>query len=333
MTKKELIIHHFEKMNIRMLDILLDDSKTYQCTPKDFFLEKLELAFNEFRNLNDTYLSSYKGKCCNKECSNHGCSGFSFVGNVSGRSIDLIFEDTDTDFADIYQCFGFESDYNPENKLWPISLDIKQDEQTDFKPGIDFLIQSQKCRNAYEELKNAANGKMIDREIYLNWLEKYRALFDEFVLPPILYRSLENFYYLYYSLNNLSSNIKFDVDAGNAYQDYLLNLPSDENILLQWLCKFEQLGNQLILFPYPDNLSAKEIDKGYFIFDGIRINAVDYENIITFKKIFNKFYWEMLDKYRTTREVKADDLSEVVSITETEDSLSFHLEKLKGKIH
>ncbi|MGL6269330.1 MAG: hypothetical protein ACRC2O_15460, partial [Chitinophagaceae bacterium] len=88
MTKKETIIHYFEKMDIRMLDILLDDTKTYQNASKDIFLEKLALAFKKFKNINDTFLTSYKGICGSKVCPNKGCKGFSFVGNISGQHID-----------------------------------------------------------------------------------------------------------------------------------------------------------------------------------------------------------------------------------------------------
>jgi len=98
-----------------MLQLLLDDSKTYQNAPKNIFLNTLDKAFNKFRETKDTSLIAMRGKCCSKECPNTGCKGFSFVGNVSGKHLDLIFEDTETDYADIYQCHGFETKSEIEN--------------------------------------------------------------------------------------------------------------------------------------------------------------------------------------------------------------------------
>jgi hypothetical protein len=272
-------------------------------------------------------LKSYKGKCCSKVCPNTGCKGFSFVGNVSGRHIDLIFEDTDSDYADIYQCHDFDSVSKTQHKSLPVILDIKEDEQTDFIPDVDFLINAQKCRNAYEELTEASKGKIIGPELYVNWLKKHKDLFDSVELSPILYRDYENFYGLFISVLNMAAFIDFYDEAGSACKDYLIINPNDENQLLHWLCRYEKLGNQLRLFPFPDLPSAKDIDKGYFMIEGIRIDRFDFENIIRFKKIFNKYYLVMIEKYKTHREVKADDLSEVLSITESDDSLTYYLKK------
>lgn len=270
-----------------MLEILLDDSKTYQDAHKNIFLEKLEIAFTEFRNSHDSFLKSSKGKCCNKECPNMGCKGFSFVGNVSGRHIDLIFEDTDTDYADIYQCHGFDSVSKNENKSVPVMLDIKDDEKADFIPDVDFLILAQKCRNAYEELTDASKGKIIGPELYVNWLKKHRELFYAVELSPILYSDYEKIYGLFVSVFNIAEYIDFDEEAGSACKDYLISHPDDENQILQWLRRYEKLGDHLKLFPFPDSPYAKDIDKGYFMIEGIRIDRIDFENIIQFKKIYN----------------------------------------------
>jgi hypothetical protein len=288
MNKKESIIHYFEKMDIGMLEILLDDSKTYQNAHKNIFLEKLEMAFTEFRNSQDTFLNSSKGKCCNKACPNMGCKGFSFVGNVSGRHIDLIFEDTDTDYADIYQCHGFDSASKNENESVPVILDIKDDEKADFIPDVDFLILSQKCRNAYEELTDASKGNIIGQDIYVTWLKKHRDLFYAVELSPILYSDYEKFYGLFVSVLNIAGFTDFEDEAGSACKDYLISHPDDKSQLLQWLRRYEKLDDQLKLFPFPDSPYAKDIDKGYFIIEGIRIDRVDFENIMKFKKIYTR---------------------------------------------
>ena len=59
-TKLELIIENFESMNLSMLDVLLDDDKTYQDARKEVFIEKIEEIFSKLKSNGDTRLDSYK---------------------------------------------------------------------------------------------------------------------------------------------------------------------------------------------------------------------------------------------------------------------------------
>ena len=44
-----------------MLDLLLDDDKTYQDATKEAFLNRLSQSFSEFKDSNDTKLIAIKG--------------------------------------------------------------------------------------------------------------------------------------------------------------------------------------------------------------------------------------------------------------------------------
>lgn len=54
LTKSQLIINALEQMDVGMLDILLDDEKTYQCATKEVFLKKLSKLFKNFQQENDS---------------------------------------------------------------------------------------------------------------------------------------------------------------------------------------------------------------------------------------------------------------------------------------
>lgn len=329
MTKKESIIHCFENMDIRMLDVLLDDSKTYQNTPKDFFVEKLDLAFQEFRDYEDIALTAISGKCNHKDCPNKGCKGFSFVGNTSGLHLDLVFDETDNDYVDIYQCHGFEPAFVSEHRTEAVSLDIKEDESLEFKADVDFLIRSQKCRMACVELKEAGFRECIGPEIYFSWLDKHKELFLSFDVPPQYYRDLNDFYSLYNSLHTLASLIVLDKKACKAYKEYMLLLPGDEGQLLHWLTSYEEFNDLLILFPFPEGHVAKEISNGYFIIKGVMICSVEFENMIKFKGVFDAHYDVMIEKYRFISEADAE--KDFINITKPYESLTAHL-KNRGMI-
>lgn len=75
----EAIKYFIQKMDIEMIDAFLDKNKTYQDFEKSIFIDKLQVAFEEFKERGDTFLISIEGRC-------NGCdiskTGFSFVGNV-----------------------------------------------------------------------------------------------------------------------------------------------------------------------------------------------------------------------------------------------------------
>ncbi len=93
-SKKETILKSFSNMDIAMLEIILDDSRTYQDATKETFLQKLHEVFIKFKSNNDESLIPYSGKCVSGEC-NKGCKGYSFVGNNSSNHTDFIFEETE----------------------------------------------------------------------------------------------------------------------------------------------------------------------------------------------------------------------------------------------
>jgi len=48
-------------MNVDMLELVLDDSKTYQNVSKDLFLNNLERLFKRFKERKDTSLVAFPG--------------------------------------------------------------------------------------------------------------------------------------------------------------------------------------------------------------------------------------------------------------------------------
>ena len=109
MTKKEAIIHYFSKMDIDMLELLLDDKKTYQHSTKEIFLKKLNTeVFEEFKKNGDTQLEIHTG-FCNQENCNKGYKGFLLASSVTNNYSAFIFEETKDEIKDICCCSGFKS--------------------------------------------------------------------------------------------------------------------------------------------------------------------------------------------------------------------------------
>ena len=125
-TQSEAVIRFIQQMDPEMLDLLLDDSRTYQDFTKQVFLSKLGRAFEEFRRAGDSCLNIYRGKCCSAACGlNRG--GYSFVGNDSGYYMDLIIRVRKGIVQDIYECHSFNIKQEPPARGKKIRIDDPSD--------------------------------------------------------------------------------------------------------------------------------------------------------------------------------------------------------------
>src|ERR1035437_5490041 len=107
MNPKEAILKYFCEMDIEMLEMVLDDGRTYDGARKDVFLKRLNELFNKFKKNNDKYLIPHNGKSIGS-CGHNGISGYAFVGNNSRNYLELIFEINGTDVIDIASCGYFK---------------------------------------------------------------------------------------------------------------------------------------------------------------------------------------------------------------------------------
>jgi len=115
-TQSEAVLHFFKKLDIDMVDELLDSDRTYADLEKSMFIHKLGNAFDQFLSEGDEYLKLFPGKCVSDECDSCGCSGYAFLGNKSGQYMDLVFKEAKGRVTDIYDCSEFKAD-SPERKF------------------------------------------------------------------------------------------------------------------------------------------------------------------------------------------------------------------------
>lgn len=190
-TKTELIIKAFAEMNIAALEILMDDTNTYQDASKEVFLEKLEELFLEHKNSGDDYLISYSGKCGaeNSRCDNCGKTGYRFVGNHSNHYFDFIFEIGRETVRDIYDCSRFETTETIENLASQSSLDFDEDEKAYFVKTPEYLSKVSAAKEAFSEISTTP-PQLLDYEQLSYWVDKHAILSDrigEFdIFEPIM---------------------------------------------------------------------------------------------------------------------------------------------------
>jgi hypothetical protein len=115
-TQADAVLHFFQKLDVDMINELLDSDRTYSDLDKAVFIQKLGVAFHQFLEAGDDQLKLYSGKCDSEECDSCGCSGFSFLGNRSGNFMDLVVKIEEGRITDIYDCSDFKAD-TPERKF------------------------------------------------------------------------------------------------------------------------------------------------------------------------------------------------------------------------
>jgi hypothetical protein len=146
------------RMDARILSEILEDSRTYQDTTKELFMERLTEALEKFRDWGkDTALEAIPGVCSNKKC-NIGCCGYAFEGNSSGFHLDLIVENSNGQILDIYHCSYFKADAAELDMDNSISIDIYPDEEVGFQPTEEYLIKLSHCNNACDEILKKENS-------------------------------------------------------------------------------------------------------------------------------------------------------------------------------
>lgn len=105
-TQSATIIYFIQRLDIEMVNDILDDGRTYQNLEKSIFIDKLRLTFDEFLANGDTFLHCYSGSCNEKDC-NFKCTGYSFIGNHTKNYLDIIFTIKEGRIVDMYECVGF----------------------------------------------------------------------------------------------------------------------------------------------------------------------------------------------------------------------------------
>lgn len=116
-TQVDAILYFLQRLDIDMVNDILDNNRTYQDFEKPLFIHKLGNALDKFLAAGDTFLNCYSG-FCNSELCNYRCTGFSFIGNKSKNYIDLIIDINEGVVHDIYECseFKFLQDVTQKNK-------------------------------------------------------------------------------------------------------------------------------------------------------------------------------------------------------------------------
>ncbi len=327
--KKETIVKAITAMDMVSLNLILDESLTYQDATKEMFLTKLKDIFDEFKKCNDT-LQSHSGKCGSKDCSNHNKNGMLFCGKNSGNHFNLIIEEDENDnIKDLYYCnvfnCNFENKVNKNGKS--IEVVVYEDEKANFKPGSHYNYINTTSLKAISDLSDF-NDETISKNELMDWLQKYSDFYGSMSIFNFRYKNEHKFYKIYRRAVDLKKYLILEEDCAKAMRLYETLLDDNEMNLIKWLAEHEHLKDAMILF-YPEYADENTGKLKKVIFnEELNISiSIDYlKNCIRFQVLIDKHYYVMFDKFKV-------DIGEIKDGTRLGDdiekhiSLKYHLEQ------
>lgn len=284
-------IQHFD---IDQLDFLLNDTYTYQDTTKDVFLAAFKKVFAQFNNDGDTALNYTAGACGSKSCGNCGKRGYRFVGNHSNSYINLIFEELEGDVKDIFECYSFNSLTEEDTLTYRISLDIRHDDNVEYVKTPHYWRLRNAAQAAYEEMVTTP-PMAVNMDDIEYWLAKHKITYQDIggydIFKPKM--NWSDFLEFYDDLTKLSAFItthrKEIVESTAA-----INLLDGEEMLLDWLIKYEHLENEI---PFSLKYGKYALEANSTSSGNVIISDVGINKLRMFLDFYDKQSNAMLEKY------------------------------------
>lgn len=313
-------------MDIDNLRLNLKDEYSYEDTTKEIFLNEIDQVFQAHKNLGDTELIIYLGKCAGETCPNCGKKGYRFVGNHSKNYMDLIFEIEGDDILDFFTCCTFKTDSDVSESGTKADIYINLDDQNSFLKTPEYCAKVNSAKTAWAEIITIPPRQLNFEELSF-WIDKYSVTneligkVDPFESPmkwtpfSLLYNDLKEIRYY------LSDHIA-EIRTANSEIEHI----KTEKDLLIWLLNYEGIGKNV---PFYLGYGFKE-EGDYFklhYYDTIHFKDDIFNDAMNFIAYFQKQHEEMLDKYTVFTHEEAS----ILSVDRDTFLLKYHLEYRKEK--
>lgn len=205
-SQKEAFLFYLQKMDIEMIDLILDDKFSYFDVAKDIFINKLKSFKSELEALGEVdSIQIYQ----NDTSSN---TYYLIVENYDLEQ-ELTFKEVENKIVDINSHFNSQL-----KKSCPLALHFGLDERINFKPTVEYLLHVQHCTNAFEELVNDSN-KILDYDKIEFWISKHKSLYQQ-VKDDLFMFKFNDFRNLYDLLVDLKELIACSFAAQIAVEEF-----------------------------------------------------------------------------------------------------------------
>jgi hypothetical protein len=106
----DAILHFMRKMDIEMLDKIIDPSCTSDFYDKTRLINELGNIFSKLRKEGNDFLQLYRGRCNNNSCTGYSCKVYCLIGNNSQHFFQIRLSEKNGIVTDIYDCILIKLD-------------------------------------------------------------------------------------------------------------------------------------------------------------------------------------------------------------------------------
>ncbi len=281
-TQKEAFLKYLQRMDIEMIELILDDSITYFGASKKVFLQKLSYIFNQVK------LGGEKGNLRIKQHKKRANTYYLLL-KIFDYSNKFVIEEKEGNIIKIYDTKIKVSKEDIEG-ICQLDLFFGDDEKADFKPSNEYVMNLYRCTNAYEEL---VNGKIqiLTSEDISQWLKKHSLLYEE-VKEDYLFFKYNDFRNLFFEFEYLWESLQSYNEVKVALKSFT---DTDTASLHQWLVDYYELAFCRVL-SFDFNCSDIDVaNKTLYYHPNFYFKGDDFLSIVEFCKLYKKHY----DNYRT----------------------------------
>lgn len=278
-TQKEAFLKYLQRMDIEMLEIILDDSIIYFGASKKVFLEKLSYIFNQVK------LGGGKGYLRIKQHKKQTDTYYLLL-QIFRYANKFIIEEKEGNIIKIYGTKIKTSKDDIEN-LSPLEIFFGDDEKIEFKPSNEYVMKIYRCTNAYEELVND-KIQILTREDISQWLKKHTLLYEEVKEEYLLFK-YNDFRSLFFMFDYLLEELQNYNEVKMALKSFT---DSNVNSLHQWLVDYNRLALCRVL-SFESSFSDIDVANKtlkYNYRSNIYFKGDDFLAIVKFNELYHKYY-------------------------------------------
>lgn len=275
-------LKYLNPLDIKMLDIILDDDATYFGTTKAIFLERLKYIFDQHKLSHDIKTPEIKQ---HKKYSNV----FKLKLHALSQTIKFIIEEKDGRIQWIYNNKVITT-VEEADDLTPYDMVFGDDEKPGFVPAVDYSINLYQCNMAISELETSQSNVFTSSDLN-NWAKKHETLID-YTEQHFKYFKFKPFRDLYVGIGHiLKGLIHIDevLEALNSFDE------SDNEGIKSWLKTYDRMAFCEVLnfdqvfyqIDFEQQLIQFERNSNVFF------TGEDFFALIKFNRLYHRYY-EML---------------------------------------
>lgn len=243
------ILDFLSKMEVKGLNLVLEDDLTYYDVSKKDFLGRLNEFFDEFKSNcpNQKKLKFYPGACCNSSCELHlGRTAFRFVSEEDGIYFDLRFilgkKEDGTEFVkDIFTCYELVTNESISGLTISKNFWVYEDDKisVELEPNHHLLVNQ--AEEGILSWETNFKDKAISLQEINSWIIKFESTYLEiggFKEYYLTHWRWDNFLKLFHDIRKLYQFIS-DFQEDFEKMEEIINSFISENDLLNTILEWE----------------------------------------------------------------------------------------------